>query len=131
MNTKQIVKLAFVLGILTLMGASVMSAQGMGQQRVRMTPEQQATVLKDSLGLDSTQTAKIAGIYKDQQDQIAKLREESGGDFQAMRDAMTELRTKTDEKIKAVLTDAQKTKYEQMLKNRPMGRMGGGRGGNN
>lgn len=126
MNTKQIVKLALVMGILTLMVASVMNAQG--QQRMRMTPEQQATVLKDSLSLDSTQTAKITAIYKDQQDQVAKLREESGGDFQAMRDAMTGLRTKTEEKIKAVLTDTQKTKYEQMLKNRPMGRMGGGRG---
>lgn len=128
MNTKQIVKLAFVLGVLTLTVASVLSAQGMGMQRMRMTPEQQATVLKDSLGLDSIQTAKVTAIYKDQQDQVAKLREESGGDFQAMRDAMTGLRTKTEDKIKAVLTDAQKTKYEQMLKNRPMGRMGGGRG---
>ena len=126
MNTKQIVKLVLVLAVLTVMVASALSAQGM--QRMRMTPEQQATVLKDSLGLDSTQTSKITAIYKDQQDQVAKLREQSGGDFQAMRDAMTEMRTKTETKIKEVLTDAQKTKYEQMLKNRPMGRMGGGRG---
>ncbi len=126
MNTKQTLKLVLVLGILTLMVASVLSAQGM--QRMRMTPEQQATVLKDSLALDSTQTAKITAIYKDQQDQVAKLREQSGGDFQAMRDAVTELRGKTEAKIKEVLNDTQKAKYEQMLKNRPMGRMGGQRG---
>ncbi len=128
MNTKQTLKLILVLGILTLTVASVLSAQGMGQ-RMRMSPEQQATVLKDSLGLDSTQTAKITTIYKEQQDEIAKIRDANQGDFEAMRTAMTEMRTKTDNKIKAVLTDAQKTKYEEMLKNRPMGRMGGrGRG---
>ena len=129
MNTKQTVKFFFVMGILTLTVASVLSAQGMGMQRMRMSPEQQATVLKDSLGLDSTQTAKVTAIYKEQQDEVAKIREKSQGDFQAMREAMTEMRKKTDDKIKAVLTDAQKTKYEEMLKNRPMGRMGGrGRG---
>ncbi len=128
MNTKQTLKLILVLGILTLTVASVLSAQGMGQ-RMRMSPEQQATILKDSLGLDSTQTAKITTIYKEQQDEIAKIRDANQGDFEAMRTAMTEMRTKTDNKIKAVLTDAQKTKYEEMLKNRPMGRMGGrGRG---
>jgi hypothetical protein len=127
MKPKQTAKLVLLLGILTLMVASVLSAQGMGQ-RMRMSPEQQATVLKDSLGLDSAQTAKVTAIYKDQQDQMAKIRDTNQGDFQAMRDAMTGLRTKTEEKIKAVLTDAQKTKYEQMLKNRPMGRMGRGRG---
>ncbi len=128
MNTKQIVKLILVVGILTVMVASVLTAQGMGMQRMRMSPEQQAAVLKDSLGLDSAQTAKIATIYKEQQDEMAKIREENQGDFQAMRDAMGPLMTKTQDKIKAVLTDAQKTKYEEMLKNRPMGRMRGGRG---
>ncbi|HTP12552.1 MAG TPA: hypothetical protein VMM37_02955 [Bacteroidota bacterium] len=129
MNNKQSLKLVLVLGILTLTVASVLSAQGMGgMQRMRMSPEQQATVLKDSLGLDSTQTAKVTTIYKEQQDEMAKIRDANQGDFDAMRTAMTEMRTKTDNKIKEVLTDAQKTKYEEMMKNRPMGRMGRGRG---
>ncbi len=128
MNTKQLLKLILVVGIPTLTVASVLSAQGMGMQRMRMSPEQQATVLKDSLGLDSTQTAKITAIYTDQQNEMAKIRDAHQGDFDGMRSAMTEMRTKTEDKIKAVLTDAQKTKYEEMLKNRPMGRMGRGRG---
>ncbi len=126
MNTRQIVKLVLVLGILTVMVAGVLSAQGM--QRMRMSPEQQAAVLKDSLSLDSAQTSKITAIYKNQQDEMAKIREQNQGDFQAMRDAMGPLMTKTQDSIKAVLTDTQKAKYEEMLKNRPMGRMRGGRG---
>ncbi len=131
MNTRQTVKLVFVVSILTLVVASVLSAQGMGMQRMRMTPEQQATVLKDSLGLDSAQTAKVTDIYKQADEERAKIREANQGDFQAMRDAMMDLMKKTDDKITAVLTDAQKTKFQEMMKNRQMGRMGGGRRGGN
>ena len=86
-------------------------------------------MLTDSLALDSTQTARVTAILTDQQASMQKIREDSQGDFDAMRGAMTDLRTNTQDKIKAVLTDTQKAKYEEMLKNRPMGRMRGPRGG--
>lgn len=127
MKTKGIVKLALVVGILTLTIATGSNAQRM--QRMRMTPEERAKVLTDSLALDSTQTAQVVAILKDQQDAMGKIREDNQGDFEAMRGAMMDLRKKTDDKIMAVLTDTQKTKYQEMIKNRPMGRMGGPRGG--
>ena len=128
MKKNGIAKLALVASMLLLTIVSVSNAQRM--QRMRMSPEERAKVLADSLALDSTQTAQVVAIYKDQQEQMGKIREEHQGDFEAMRGAMTELRTKTDEKITAILTDAQKTKFREMIKNRPMGRMGGPRGGN-
>lgn len=127
MKMHRVVKLAVTISVLTLTFVLTASAQRM--QRMRMSPEDRAKVLADSLALDSTQTAKVTAIFKDQQDAMQKIREDNQGDFEAMRGAMTDLRTKTDEKIKGILNDTQKAKYEEMLKNRPMGRMGGPRGG--
>lgn len=108
--------------------ALVLTDTSRAQQRMRMSPEERAAVLKDSLSLDSTQTSKIVAIIKERQDEMQKIREANKGDFQAMRPAMQELGKKTDDKILAVLNDTQKAKYQEMMKNRPMGRMGGRRG---
>ena len=128
MKTSRIPRLALVAGTMLLAIAAVSSAQQM--QRMRMSPEERAKVLADSLTLDSAQTAQVVAIYTDQQAQMGKIRDDHQGDFEGMRGAMMELRTKTDDNIMAILTDAQKTKFQEMIKNRPMGRMGGPRGGN-
>jgi hypothetical protein len=128
MNMLKIVKSMLLVGILSVIVVGGLIAQP--QQRMRMSPEDRVKALKDSLSLDSTQVAKVLAIYKWQQDEGAKLREASQGDFASMRTAMTDLNTKTDDKIKGVLTDAQKKKYEEMIKNRPVRGpgMGGPRG---
>lgn len=127
MKSKRIVKLAFAVSLLALTCILTASAQRM--QRMRMTPEERAKVMTDSLGLDSTQTAQVTVILKDQQDAMQKAFQDNQEDREAMRATMTELRKKTDEKIMAILTDTQKTKFQEMIKNLPMGRMGGPRGG--
>jgi hypothetical protein len=124
MNIHQTVKSFLLIGILSAIVASGLIAQP--QQRMRMSPEDRVKALKDSLSLDSTQVTKVLAIYKWQQDEGAKLREASQGDFASMRTAMQDLNAKSDEKIKGVLTDAQKKKYEEMMKNRPV--RGGGMG---
>lgn len=129
MKAKGILKTGIVACTLVLALVSVSSGQGM--QRMRMSPQERAKMLADSLALDSTQTAQVVAIFKGQQDQMGKIREQNQGDFEAMRGAMTDLRKKTDDKIMAILTESQKTKYEEMIKNRPMGRMGGPRGRGN
>lgn len=127
MKKRRFVKLTVTVGVLMLMAAMTASAQRM--QRMRFSPEAQAKMLTDSLALDSTQTARVTAILTDQQASMQNIREDNQGDFDAMRGAMTDLRTKTQDKIKAVLSDTQKAKYEEMLKNRPMSRMRGPRGG--
>ena len=127
MRKKQIMKLVIAVGILTMMIATVSNSQRM--QGMRMSPEERAKVLTDSLALDSTQTVQVIAMFKDQQAAMDKIREDNKEDREAMRGAMMDLRKKTDEKIMAILTDSQKTKYQDMVKNRPIGRMGGPRGG--
>ena len=127
MRKKQIMKLVIAVGILTMMIATVSNSQRM--QGMRMTPEERAKVLSDSLALDSTQTVQVIAMFKDQQAAMDKIREDNQEDREAMRGAMMDLRKKTDEKIMTILTDLQKTKYQDMIKNRSMGRMGGPRGG--
>jgi hypothetical protein len=124
MNIYQTVKSFLLIGILSAIVVSGLIAQP--QQRMRMSPEDRVKALKDSLSLDSTQVTKVLAIYKWQQDEGAKLREASQGDFASMRTAMQDLNAKSDEKIKGVLTDVQKKKYEEMIKNRPV--RGGGMG---
>lgn len=128
MNIHQTIKSLLLIGILSAIVVSGLIAQP--QQRMRMSPEDRVKALKDSLALDTTQVAKVLAIYKWQQDEGAKLREANQGDFASMRTAMTDLNTKTDEKIKGVLTDTQKKKYEEMMKNRPMRGPGMGPRGN-
>jgi Spy/CpxP family protein refolding chaperone len=124
MKIKGIMKLVFAVGVLTF----VIAAASNAQRTQRMTPEERAKMLADSLALDSTQTAQVVTILKDQQDAMGKIREDKQGDFDAMRGAMTDLRKKTDDKIMGILTENQKAKYQDMIKNRPVGRMGGPRG---
>jgi Spy/CpxP family protein refolding chaperone len=119
-------KFLFTVCVLALVLTTTSNAQRM--QGPRMAPEERTKMLSDSLALDSTQTSQVVTIFKDQQGAMQKIREDNQGDFDAMRGLMTDLRKKTDEKIMAILTESQKTKYQEMMKNRPMGRMGGPRG---
>ncbi len=125
MKTSQTRKLTLIAGMIVMTFASITNAQGM-----RMSPQERAKILADSLALDSAQTAQVVAIYTDQQTQMKSIREEHQGNFEEMRGAMTDLRTKTDDKIMGILNDTQKAKFQEMIKNRPMGRMGGPRGGN-
>lgn len=77
------------------------------------------------VGLTDDQVTKIKAINADQMKQMMALRE-SGGDPQEMRPKMMAIRTDAQTKIKALLTDEQKPKYDEfMASQRPMG---GGRG---
>jgi protein CpxP len=88
-------------------------------QMMRMSPEDRAKALKDSLALDSTQTAKAVVVLKEAQKAMTDVFQSGSDDREAMRASMTDISKKADEKIKAFLTDAQKKKYEEMIKNRP------------
>jgi hypothetical protein len=98
----------------TILVAGALSAQGM-----RMSPQERAAALKDSLGLDSLQTSKVTAIYKESQDAMMDAMQSGTGDRDAMRATMQDITKKADEKVKALLNDAQKKKFEEMIKNRP------------
>ena len=84
----------------------------------RMDPAERAKDLKDKLALTDEQTVKVQKIFEDAQTEaMAQMNGDSGsrGDRRA---AMQQMMTKTQDKIKALLTDEQKEKYQKLLDER-------------
>jgi len=110
-------------------------------QRVRL--KQVAIQIQGTRALDSKEVQEALGITDEQKEKITKIREESragmrdlfqpGGNREEAQKKMEEARKATEEKLTAVLTDAQKTKYEQMKGKKfefDRTQLFGGRGGN-
>ncbi len=94
----------------------VSSTNGMAQG-MRMSAEDRAKALKDSLGLSDKQMEQVVGILKEMGSKRQALAD-SIEDRDARREAMMSLMAKSDEKIESVLTKDQKEKYEVMKKER-------------
>jgi hypothetical protein len=105
--------------VLALVVSSVMVVGVLSAQGMRISPEERAKALKDSLGLDADQTSKVVTIYKESQKSIQDAFQNASGDRESMRGTMQEITKKADEKVKALLNDTQKKKFEEMIKNRP------------
>lgn len=103
------------LAVLLLAGSLSVSQ---AQQRMRMTAEQRAARLKDSLALSDDQVGKIVTIFqendKERQDAFAS----AGDDRDARMATMRKLMDEADARIDSVLTDTQKAKYDAMKKQR-------------
>lgn len=107
---------------------SLSKAQGGG--RMRRSPADQAKEMQTQLKLTDDQTTKVTAILQTQATQMDSVMKAANGDRQAMRTAMGPMRTATNDKIAALLTEDQKTAYKKMQEER-MSRMrngGGGRG---
>jgi len=83
----------------------------------RMTTEERVAMLKDSLSLDSAQEVKITAILKEAEKQRQEIFN-SSDDRGAMRDKMMKSMEDTDAKIKKVLNNTQKKKYDGMQERR-------------
>jgi hypothetical protein len=94
------------------------------QQRMRLTPEQRAARLKDSLALNDDQVAKVVTIYQDADKQREEAFSSAGDDRDARMAAMRKVMDDTDAKVESVLTGDQKTKYDDMKKQRAQGGQG-------
>jgi periplasmic protein CpxP/Spy len=131
MNRRFAMRLAALALCSVALSTSPMMAQGGGGGgRGMQTPEQQLDALNTALTLTPDQTPKVKAILDDSAKQMTDLRA-SGGDPQTMRPKMMAIRTDQQTKIKALLTDDQKTKYDAMLAAQAarMGGRGGGGGG--
>jgi len=96
--------------------------------------DRQMEELKEGLDLSDDQEKQVREIITAGSETMRKAREEmqdGGGDREAMREKMQQMREEQNEKIKAVLTEEQFTKYEQIQQERrERMRQGGGGGGN-
>ncbi|HTP78791.1 MAG TPA: hypothetical protein VMM57_00155 [Bacteroidota bacterium] len=102
--------------ILIVLGSVSSFAQG---QRMRMTPEQRTQTLQDSLGLSKAQRDSVLKIFEAADQERMAAFQANSGDRQANMETMRSINEKTDKEITALLTDEQKAKFEQMIKNRP------------
>jgi protein CpxP len=108
----------FSVVVLLLAGSLSLSH---AQQRMRMTPEQRADRLKDSLALSDDQVGKVLAIFKESDTKREDAFAAAGDDRDARMSAMRKIMDETDTKIESVLTDSQKSKYEEMKKQRVQG----------
>jgi len=95
--------------------------------------DRQMEELKEGLDLSDDQEKQVREIITAGFETMRKAREgmQDGGDREAMREKMQQMREEQNQKIKAVLSEDQFTKYEQIQKERrERMRQGGGGGGN-
>jgi hypothetical protein len=87
-------------------------------QPMRMSVEDHVKILKDSLRLNDDQAIKITRILEDQREEMTTAKVENKDDRKAMRTVMQEIMSKTNEKVKKILTDEQVEQYNKLLKAR-------------
>ena len=104
-------KKLFVLVVAVLMGISNVSAQQREGGRQRMTVEARVAQLTKSLELTAEQQKKITTIYQE----LEKKRQASTN---TSREQMRANALAAEREVAAVLTDAQKQKYEELKKAR-------------
>lgn len=106
---------------LMLFVVSVLSVYAQGQPGgQRLTPEErmaaQIKTLTEKLTLTADQVTKLKALYTKNNEETAKLREEGGGDREAMMAAMQKSRTELNKKIEALLDTKQKEAFAKYNK---------------
>jgi Spy/CpxP family protein refolding chaperone len=99
--------------LIAVMLAITLPSRATAQPRMA-SPEERAKQLKELLSLSDEQAAKVQKISKELEEEMTAKRGELTGNREAMRNASIEIVQKTDDKIKAILTDEQKEKYEEL-----------------
>ncbi|HUI63718.1 MAG TPA: hypothetical protein VL126_02665 [Bacteroidota bacterium] len=110
---KKTTLMLFVFSLLIVL--SLCSAQA---QRMQLSAEQRAQRLKDTLALSDDQYGKLLTIFQEMDKKRQELISSGSDDREARMQAMRSLSDSTDTKIEALLTADQKTKYEDIKKQR-------------
>lgn len=113
---------AMILG-LGLTGAAVAQDQAAPPMQGRkggmaMDPDRQVQMLAKQLNLTTDQSNQIRPILQDQQKQMMDLRNDTSTSREDKMAKMQSIRQDGDAKIKAVLNDDQKVKYDQWQQER-------------
>ena len=93
-------------------------------QPQRMSAEDRTKRLTEQLSLKEDQSKKVLAIYKRSEEDVRKIFESAEGDRESMRETMRAHREKVNKEIEALLTAAQKTKFEEIKKQGPPPRGG-------
>ena len=129
-------KVLFGIVCLLVLSLSVSAQPPQGGNRQRLSPEesakQETQTLKTELKLADNQLAPVEAANLVYFKELAKLRENAGGDFSSMRESMQKLENQRIASFEKVLTkeqlDAYK-KYSEERRQRGPGQRGQGQGG--
>lgn len=124
-------KFATRAGVVALCTAALctvpmMAQGGGGGGRGMMDPATRVAAIDKAVTLTDDQKSKITAMYTEDAKKMADLRAAQDPD---MRTKMMAMRTEENTKIKALLTDDQKPKFDAYLASMPQGRGPGGGGG--
>jgi Spy/CpxP family protein refolding chaperone len=106
------------VGLILCLGIAMLSSPATQAQPQRMSIEDRVKILNDSLKLSKEQSSKITKILEDQREEMTTAMGQNQGDREAMQSARQEIMKKANDQIKAVLTEEQAAKYDQMIKSR-------------
>ena len=116
--------LQFALLAVALVAPAALLAQGgwqgggpggpmAGRRRLPSVDEEVTRLAKD-LNLTDTQKPQVKAILQGQRDQMKKLMEDSSGSREDRFSKMREIHQQSSAKIRDLLTDEQKTKYDKL-----------------
>jgi|WetSurMetagenome_2_1015567.scaffolds.fasta_scaffold606468_1 periplasmic protein CpxP/Spy len=108
-----------IIGLILVTGIAFMHSPLIQAQQKRMSVEDRVKILNTKLKLSDEQSAKITQILEDQREEMTTAMGENRDDRKARRSAIQEVMKKTNDKIKAVLTEDQAAQYDKMFKKRP------------
>lgn len=119
-TTKRLLLLALVI----VMSQWVM-AQGQAGQRpnpAEMVKREKAMILEKITSLSDDQKLILDQVYTDYENSITKLREESSGNREGMREKMQAIRATKEEALQGLLNEEQNEQYAELKKSRKEGR---------
>ncbi|HEY9137264.1 MAG TPA: hypothetical protein VIM67_03265 [Terriglobus sp.] len=107
------------LSAVAVCSAALCSTPMLAQGRGMMAPEARVEAIDKAVTLTPDQKTKILTLYTEDQKKMQALREAQDPD---MRSKMMDMRKEENTKIKDMLTDEQKPKFDQYVASMPMGR---------
>jgi len=134
-NAVRVLIVVFAFAALSLpalaQGAPAGGAMGEGQGKHHGMPtvDERLQHLTKALNLSDDQQAKVKSILEDQQSQMASLKQDTSMSQQDRHAKFEQIHDASKQKIRGVLNDEQKAKFDQM-QDRHQGHMGkhGGQG---
>src|SRR5262245_58412277 len=131
MKTRKLLTLLFAFGALCFTAAQAQDQNsgrrgkdGQGRGGQMMSPDERVAMLDKALTLTDDQKTKIKDIYTKSGEEMRAAMRDAKGDREGMRAKMTEMGRKTREDVRALLTDEQKKKFDELPQ-----RGGGDQGG--
>lgn len=118
-------KIGFLL-ITLILGTVVGRAQNWQNATPEDMAKRQTEQIKEKCGLDKDQEKKVYDLSLKSSKEMAKMREQGGGDRDAMREKMAKMREDQNKEMKKILSAEQYKKYEKYLEERRAARQQGG-----